>query len=718
MWVSRTPAALLLSFDPVGRKSTGKRTEGTPATDRSTVAPAPAPATAGGSFWRLDLIVFAVALLVRLVYLWQLSGTPLAGLVIGDAEAYDAWARRIAAGDWLGRAEGVFYQAPLYSYTLGVLYAVTGPSVAAARVLQAILGAAAAALLARAGRSLFSPRAGLLAGLALALYAPAVYFTGILQKSVLDLFFACLLLALIAPVRAIDTSPRCLARFLAVGAGLAGFMLTRENAVVLVMVVVVWVAVQFRTVPWRTRGAALAAVFVGLAAFLLPVALRNQVVGGEFHLTTSQLGPNLYLGNNPTADGFYAPLRAGRGSPQFERIDARELAEQARGRALSPSEVSDYWRDEALRFITGEPGRWLALMARKTALVVGNVEVGDTDDYYGTAAACWVLGALAGPSQFAVLFALAAAGTVLTWDERRRLWHLALAVVLFAGSVALFLIYARYRLPLVPFLVLFAAAGVDRAWPLLRDRHWRALRGPGVAALAAAALSLLPLATRQQQAALTPFNLAHDLTYAKNDPVAAIPLFREAIRLQPDYPLAFLGLGDALHAGGRLDEAIAAWTEAERLAPDLELAFFNHGLALLEAGRAGEAAPRLARAAAINPGRARTLTLLGNALFATGQVEAAATAYEAAAHLEPTNAQAVNNLGTALARLGRLDEALARFRDAATLDPRYAEAHANAGKALLALGRREEAAAELEAALQIDPAHADARRRLDALLGR
>ncbi len=718
MGVSRTPAARLLSFDPVGRKSSGRSTEGTTATASLTAAPGTIPAPADIPFRRLELLVFAVALLVRLVYLWQLSGTPLAGLVIGDAEAYDAWARRIAAGDWLGRAEGVFYQAPLYSYTLGVLYAVTGPSVAAARVLQAILGAFAAALLARAGRSLFSPRTGLLAGLALALYAPAVYFTGILQKSVLDLFFACLLLALIAPVRAIDTSPRGLARFLAVGAGLAGFMLTRENAVVLVVVVVVWVSAQFRSVSWRTRGAAIAAVFAGLVVVLLPVALRNQVVGGEFHLTTSQLGPNLYLGNNPTATGFYAPLKAGRGSPQFERIDARELAEQARGRTLSPSEVSKYWRDESLRFITGQPVRWLALMVRKAALVFSAVEVGDTDDYYGAADACWVLGVLSWPGQFTVVFGLAAAGAVLTWDERRRLWYLGLAIVLFAGSVALFLIYGRYRLPLVPFLALFAAAGIDRAWPLLRTRRRRALLGPGLAALAAVALALLPLASRQQQAALTPFNMAHDLTYAKKDPTPAVPLFREAIRLQPDYALAYLGLGDALGALGRLDEAIAAWTEAERLAPELEPAFFNHGLALLDARRAGEAAPLLARAAAINPGRARTYTLLGNALFAAGQVEAAANAYEAASRLEPTSAQSVNNLGTALARLGRLDEALARFREASTLDPRYAEAHANAGKALVALGRHDEAAVELEAALRIDPAHAEARRRLDVLLGR
>ena len=31
---------------------------------------------------------------------------------MGDSHAYDAWAQRIAAGDWVGG--DVFYQAPLY----------------------------------------------------------------------------------------------------------------------------------------------------------------------------------------------------------------------------------------------------------------------------------------------------------------------------------------------------------------------------------------------------------------------------------------------------------------------------------------------------------------------------------------------------------------------------------------------------------------------------
>ena len=58
------------------------------------------------------------------------------------------------------------------------------------------------------------------------------------------------------------------------------------------------------------------------------MAARNSYVGGGFYLTTSQFGPNFYIGNNPTADGTYESLRWPR-LTAYERQDATELAERA-----------------------------------------------------------------------------------------------------------------------------------------------------------------------------------------------------------------------------------------------------------------------------------------------------------------------------------------------------------------------------------------------------
>jgi len=48
-----------------------------------------------------SLLIFAFALLVRGLHLWQLQGSLVLDTIMGDARSYDSWARQIAAGDWL-----------------------------------------------------------------------------------------------------------------------------------------------------------------------------------------------------------------------------------------------------------------------------------------------------------------------------------------------------------------------------------------------------------------------------------------------------------------------------------------------------------------------------------------------------------------------------------------------------------------------------------------
>src|SRR5206468_502529 len=218
----------------------------------------------------------------------------------------------------------------------------------------------------------FSNRAGLVAGLMLASYAPAIFFDALIQKSVLDVFFVCVSLCLIANIvvrlKPDTTDARVSAKaddaldlslWLSLGLAVGALSLTRENAIVFTLVLAVW---AFRRAP-----RAAVAFLAGVAIVILPVALRNSIVGGGFYVTSSQSGPNFYIGNNARADGSYQSLRFGRGAPEYERQDATEIAERALGRKLTAQEVSGYWFDHAADFITSNPGAWLKLIGRKTA---------------------------------------------------------------------------------------------------------------------------------------------------------------------------------------------------------------------------------------------------------------------------------------------------------------------------------------------------------------
>ena len=80
--------------------------------------------------WKV-LFIFLLALGLRLVYLYQARANPFHDGLITDSLFYDAWARQIAAGDWVG--QGVFTNTPFYPYFLAVVYRFFGHSLLAVR---------------------------------------------------------------------------------------------------------------------------------------------------------------------------------------------------------------------------------------------------------------------------------------------------------------------------------------------------------------------------------------------------------------------------------------------------------------------------------------------------------------------------------------------------------------------------------------------------------
>jgi Flp pilus assembly protein TadD len=637
--------------------------------------------------------VFATALVVRLVHVWQMRETPFFSVLMGDSRGYDAWAREIAGGAWLGDA--VFYQAPLYPYFLGVLYSLFGRDLLAVRLVQALAGALASVSIACAGRWLASPAVGVIAGLMLALYPPAIFFDGLIQKSVLDVLLIGAALALIASLIARDEATIASGRWWLLGTTMGALSLTRENALVLVAVLVVW-ALRARPTARTVRGSrpqtiarpsvrfhpALSFV-AGLALILLPVAARNYVVGGGLYLTTSQFGSNVYIGNNPRSDGSYMSLRAGRGSPEFERLDATTLAEEAQGRRLTPAEVSSYWTERTRAFIAGDPGGWLRLLAWKSWLIVRATEIIDTEAQESHEDYSVLLRWLARVWHFGTLFPLAVVGSWRLWPDRRRLWPLYALIAAYAASVIAFYVVARYRLPLVPLLAVFAAAGVVWLVTVLQRRDTRGL----AVALAAMALSSVaanwPLHTADARRAITENNLGTALQ--EDDRAAdAIARYERALALDPGYTPALNNLGTALRATGRFADAIAAYDRALALGADAATVHLNRGNALVAGGRLPEAVAAFRQAVAASSASAEATSALANALYDSGSAALetksfgpATDALREAVALRPDRPEAHNNLGIALASQGRLDEAMDHWRAALMIKPDFADARRN-----------------------------------------
>jgi Flp pilus assembly protein TadD len=642
-------------------------------------------------FW----VIFGCAFLLRLLYLVEIDSIPLFYHLAGDGRTYDEWGQRIAAGDWLG--QGVFYQAPLYPYFLGVLQVILGHNLWLIRLIQIALGAISCALIFQAGRNLFSRQAGIAAGLILSCYAPGIFFDGLIEKSILDFFLLSLLLWLLSQLTS-ATAPWN--RWLGLGTVLGLLGLSRENALILAVVLPVWIGLYFSNAPITNRLQWIGIFFAGLLLVLLPVGLRNFAVGGEFKLTTSQFGPNFFIGNNPLADGTYVSVGNVVGEPQLEGKDAKRLAEGALGRSLTPGEVSDYWLQKSWDYIRSQTAQWLALFGKKWLLVWNAREIEDSDDFYIYQQWSWLLSFLAWFNHFGILAPLAVMGLCLTVNQWRRLWLLYAMILSLAASVAVFYVFGRYRFPLVPFLALFAGAGIARAGALYKERNFRPLTIAALLSLCTGIVVNWPIIGISGPGPGGYNNLAN--AYSKEGKLnQAIETAKMAIQLQPNSGIAHFNLGTLYAARGRFDLAQPHFEETIRLYPNYAEAHSNFGQLLAQRGDLEGGIRQFRKAIELNPSLGGPYLNLGIALARQGRIEEAVRSLQDAARLTPESAQAHYSLGSIYASEGRYEEAAKAFNDALQVQGDFAAAHQSLAQLLALQGKKGEAMQHYQEALRL-----------------
>jgi len=553
----------------------------------------------GAARYRIDFrwLLFAICLLGLLLRIWnvvQTAEVPTSYSLSGDSIGYFEWAAKIAAGQWVGDIP--FYQAPLYPYSLALLMKGFGAQVVGIRLFQALLGSVGVGLIGLAGRSFFAPGVGLLSAFFLAVYPPAIYYDGIIQKTSLASFLLCGMLAALGSLKHRPNLPFSLC----VGLLLGLLTLTRENALLWIPLPLLWIAVGGMGVQPKRRVILAAGYCTGLFLTLFPVAARNAYVGGEWSPTTFQSGPNFYIGNNLNANGIYQPLVPGHETPMYERADAERLAVEAEGRPLTSREVSRFWMGLAIDDILAAPGRWISLMTVKVLMTINRYEVPDVESMEVYRQFSVPIRLFSGIWNFGVLCPLAIMGIALSWRERRQHWLIYLLSLSMLAAVALFFILGRYRYPLVPLLIPFAAYALLACWNAFRKRETHAMGWPVSLGLVMAIFCHLPIHDKVTLEASSLMNQGAAAGQAGNFN-ASIEWLSQAIQMQPEMPEAYFNLGRALSLNGRYSEAVAAFQETQRQAPDMVMVDFQLAQTLEKLGDRGGALRHYQRAAELEP---------------------------------------------------------------------------------------------------------------------
>ncbi len=513
------------------------------------------------------VLLAVVAFALRWLNVTALAGTPLYGDAHGDGEAYLKLAAQIREGGLGGlfRAGEVYYQAPLYPHVVALFQSLFGEGLGSLRIFQALLGAVGVFWMGLGSARLFGSRAGLGAAALLALFGPSIWLDGLVQKCALSSVLVCALVAL--------WSYRSRRSLVLLGVTVGLLMLTRGEARLLACVFGGAVVLRGDV---GTRMRELTPYLVGLALVLVPVFVRNGVLGGDWVLTTSQAGTNFYIGNGDGATGTYTPLVPGRGDARYEKDDARRLAEKAAGRDLTPSEVSAYWSGRALEEMGADPSAALKRLGVKALLAVHHVEVADTDDFGHAQRSSWIL---RGSIPFTVIFVLGMLGLGLATEEERRQARIFIALgAAQLAALVLFYVFARYRLPLSLSLMPLAGLGVASL-----GRLRVAWKRPVALAAAAGVLTLVPVYSAETGLAAAWVNEGRALVEA-GDYAAAEAAAQEALVLSPAFFDAHRLLALSHLKRGEGDRALAPLERAHELAPSDWQVRAWLGIAVGEAG--------------------------------------------------------------------------------------------------------------------------------------
>ena len=277
------------------------------------------------------------------------------------------------------------------------------------------------------------------------------------------------------------------------------------------------------------------------------------------------------------------------------------------------------------------------------------------------------------PIGFGIIAPLSLLGLILCFGNTRRFFPLIGFVIIYSLSVIMFFVCTRFKMPVMPMLIILACGAVQWLARAFKSRRWIKL-SLGTAVLVPLFWWVNDTAEGFERQDHWGFEILGKCELEKGNPDEAIMHFKDGLQSQPIFPASlYFNLGFAYLQKEALDEAETEFRRGleskAKHKRDFAHAFFGLAYIAKTRGETDEAFELFRRAIRYDPRFVKPHLELGKLLVIQRKIEDGITEIEIALKLDPDNIHAWVCLADASTRLGRpadavraLEEALSRMR--------------------------------------------------------
>ncbi len=508
------------------------------------------------------IIIFLIAILIRALYLYLYSQLPDWEQLTVDNFYHHNWAVSIMSGNIFG--DTTYFRAPFYIYCLALMYKLFSVSLWTARIFGITIGALSIVYTYLIANKMFSNKTAILAA-ALQMILPMVlYFEG---ELLLDPLFM-LLLQITCYCFILWNEQKNPSHGFSCGIFLGLAIITRPTALIFIPIVLIYF---YRNKIFNKSFKYILPFFIGILIIVGSIFIRNLTIAGDPVIVSSQGGINLYIGNNELADGVSARLEEPLGT-NWRVSQISLIAEKELGEKLSPGEISSYWTTKAIDWIYENPGSFFKLYLTKLYYNFSNLEIANNRSLATFVNKIPLL--KYNFFNFALIFALATIGIVHSIRKNKYTQIILLSIVIYLLATSLFFFTSRFRLPLMPFYIIFASSGIFYLLESWKNNPKRKLFITSLG-LTAGLFSFFPIVQPEAKPP-TSHEMSTGLHYFNlGDYDTALNYFHRARNYDSTYPEINLNIGSCFFINAMADSATFYYNEEIKHNPQRHKAYIN-----------------------------------------------------------------------------------------------------------------------------------------------